>query len=630
VSQVRALSRQLPVLYFVILLNTWAVALTTSPAVPWLLNYAFPALMSVICTGRAISWVAKARTQLTTAQARRQLNFTAVAGTLIGIVMLAWALSLYNYADIEGRGYLRFYIAVNFLCCVVCLKHDTKAVISLALAIVPAFVTFLLVQNDPIAVPVALNIALVCAAMVHVMLMGARDHARMIAARNDLIAKTFEAKKLSDDNLRLAERDSLTGVANRRSFFAEMNRLLGERRSGMDTYFAVGLFDLDGFKPVNDVYGHIVGDTVLSESAQRLVDESEGIAMIARLGGDQFGIIVYNEIREERLLEFGRLLCDALRVPFTLPGVMAQLSGSVGFALANTPDDSAPVLFERADYALAHAKKYKRGQPVIFSASHQTEIQNLSLTEQCLLQANLDAELALVDQPIVSVEGKSTTTFEALARWSSPILGPVRPDLFIQVAERSDLINRITLVLLRKAIMQLKMWPDHLRISFNLSMKDISSPETVLMVIEAIATSGIDPSRLDLEVTETVIMSDFEQTLQALRALKALGVGLSLDDFGIGYSSLSYLHKLPIDKLKIDRSFITEIETSDDGRKIVRTIVDLCHSLGLRCVVEGVETAEQAAILEDLGCHYMQGYHFGRPLAPAQLKIAEAQSQRVA
>jgi predicted signal transduction protein with EAL and GGDEF domain len=301
-------------------------------------------------------------------------------------------------------------------------------------------------------------------------------------------------------------------------------------------------------------------------------------------------------------------------VPFPLGDATAQIAGSIGFANYPEAGTSAALLFERADYALYHAKQHARGRPVIFSREHEIQIRQSASIERCLRNGDLEKELSLAFQPIFDVTRGEVLAFEALARWDSPELGRVPPDVFIRVAERTDFISQLTQILLRKALACARSWPDDIRISFNLSARDIGSAKAILKIIAIIENSGVVPERIDLEVTETALMRDFDKGCECLKALKALGAHIALDDFGTGYSSLSYVHRLPLDKIKIDRSFIKDIETLPACRDIVKTVIDLCRNLKLTCVIEGMETEEQAQILRGLGGATMQGYYFSKPM----------------
>ena len=315
------------------------------------------------------------------------------------------------------------------------------------------------------------------------------------------------------------------------------------------------------------------------------------------------------------LIAFGERICIALSRPFALPAAHVNVSASVGFAVFPVAGTNAEQLYERADYALYYAKHRKRGQPVIFSDEHQLEIRNKGKLEQCLRNADLETELSLHFQPLFDVVRNEPIAFEALARWHSPQLGQVPPNTFIPIAERTDLIHKLSHTLLRKALAAASGWPDHIQISFNLSARDIASPESMAQIERIVIDSGVDPGRIDFEVTESALMSDFDQAMASIGRLRTLGTRISLDDFGTGYSSLSYVHRLPLDKIKIDRSFIIDIETRGSSRDILRTVLDLCRNLNISCVVEGMETAQQAEILRELGCRSMQGYYFARPMA---------------
>jgi predicted signal transduction protein with EAL and GGDEF domain len=340
----------------------------------------------------------------------------------------------------------------------------------------------------------------------------------------------------------------------------------------------------------------------------------EGTLFLSNLGGHEFGIIVEERTMEADIRALGVRVCEALATPFALPGVVVEVSGSVGFAAFPQAGSTAELLCERADHALYHAKQDGRGRALIFSLEHEARIRELTTLEQCLHRADLETEMSLYFQPIVDIERGKTVAFEALARWVSPVLGRVAPDVFIRVAERGDLINQLTKTLLRRALAEAKTWPEDIRVSFNLSARDLASRVAIENIAAIIERSGLAPNRIDLEVTETALIQDFEQANLAIAVLKALGVGISLDDFGTGYSSLSYVRRFPIDKIKIDRSFVKEVETAASCRAIVKSIIDMSRNLTLGCIVEGIETENQVRVLKSLGCSTMQGYFFGKPM----------------
>ncbi|MBW8732746.1 MAG: EAL domain-containing protein [Asticcacaulis sp.] len=406
----------------------------------------------------------------------------------------------------------------------------------------------------------------------------------------------------------LADCDALTGLANRRSFFRHAEAVVAD---GLP--FALALIDLDGFKPINDTYGHGTGDNLLVAVSQRLQTVCGNDAFPARMGGDEFAIILSGEYDEARLSAFGAQLCDALRETYVLGPVAATISASVGF-VHGAPGLTVSQLLERADYALYFAKQNLRGAPVIFTARHDAEMRDFSLVDQALRASDLERELSIVFQPQVDIVENRTVAFEALARWRSATLGDVAPDIFIRAAERSGLITDITLRLLKKTLGHMKAWPDDVRVSFNLSARDLRSAISITNICSAICDSGIDPRRIELEITETAMLTDFTQACEALTELKALGCRIAVDDFGEGYSSFSYIHRLPVDKIKIDRTFVSQLVRHGTAIKIVKTIIDLCRNLDLDCVIEGVETPAELAKLLQVRARYIQGYLFARPM----------------
>ncbi len=436
------------------------------------------------------------------------------------------------------------------------------------------------------------------------------------SVRNGLLGAVrakVHAEKMRGEAQVLADCDALTGLPNRRSFFQQMDGHLAGAETGEP--FDLALIDLDGFKPINDIYGHSVGDALLVEVAARLRETCGSSAFPARMGGDEFAIILPGRRSEIALQAFGNVLCEALRDPYVLGGVSAIISGSVGFVRCLSGGQTSSQLLERADYALYFAKQNLRGAPVVFNDKHEAEMRDFSVVDQTLRSSDLDRELSIVFQPQIDVVENRTVSFEALARWDSARLGAVRPDIFIKAAERSGLITRITLLLLEKALSEVAKWPLDTRVSFNLSARDLRSGISISNISKAVHASGIDPHRIEFEITETAMLTDFEQACEALSKLKALGCRIAVDDFGSGYSSFSYIHRLPIDKIKIDRSFVVQLVKHGSALKIIKTIIDLCRNLNLDCVIEGVETEAEMAKLSQVKARYIQGYLFARPMA---------------
>ena len=590
-AQLAAFSRQVPLLYFILSVNSIALAFTHYNVAPISLTVVFPGILVGACAIRCLIWLRRRDRAVEPETAARTLRTTVVLGGILGLAFLSWALSLFPYGDTARHDHVQFFVGITVVSCIFCLMHVRPAALMLTGMVIGPFVIFLLAHGGTVQIAIGLNLLLVTAAMIYILNICSMQFAAMVNGE-------VETRRLSNENFRLANIDSLTDLPNRRQFFHRLS-MLAEQAQTENRRFVVGVLDLDGFKAVNDLYGHGVGDRVLREAGQRLLTISDEKQFIARLGGDEFGIIVDAGLDPDAVLAVGAKVCAVFDAPFSVAGIVAQIGGSVGFALAPDAGTTAELLYERADYALYHAKAKCRGRPVIFSEEHEVEIRRLSTIEHTLRRIDLDAELSLHFQPIVNIGSGRLIGFEALARWHSAELGNVPPDVFIAVAERTELIGTITQVLLRKAVAAARFWPEDLILSFNLSMRDLISHTTILQIVSIIRGSGIDPSRIIIELTETALMQDYEQVQDSLRILRSMGLKVALDDFGSGQSSLSYVHQLSLDKIKIDRGFVRNIATQENARNIVKTVIDLCRNLKFECVVEGVETAEQAEII---GC----------------------------
>lgn len=620
-SQFEAFSRQLPLLYFTLLVNSVAVAFTHGRSAPVVLSEVIPFLLCTGCALRLCVWARRRglRTVLSDDQIAVRMRNTVCLVVLFGVAFTAWGLTLYPYGDAYERAHVAFYMSITVIACIFCLMHMRMAALLLTAVVLGPFVVFFSLTANPVLIAIAINVLLVSIAMIKVLLTYYRDFADLVSAKTVLEDKQQQLLALNSENQRLANIDSLTQLPNRRHFL----RCLGERfeQGSRDSgRFAVGIVDLDGFKQVNDLHGHRAGDSLLQEVGRRLAGFACDTLRIARLGGDEFGLLFERFTAHEELMAISTAICDALREPYPLALSQAtvRVSATVGIALFPEAGRAAEQLFERADYALYHAKAHRRGQAIIFSEQHESTIRQLGRVEQALRQADLEQEMTLHFQPILNVETGEVVSYESLARWHSPVLGPIPPDTFIRIAEKSDLIHQLTDVLLSKALAFMREIEPRIGISVNLSARDLASPDAIERIQGIVRQSNVDATRLTFEVTETAIIEDFAKGRAALAQLSALGAKIALDDFGTGYSSLHCIHQLPLNSVKVDRSFVNDIEQDTLAQGIVRSVVELCRNLKLDCVIEGVETARQAAVLAALGCSLMQGYHFGRPAAMTQ------------
>lgn len=608
--QLVELQRQIPTLYSLLSANSCALAATHYPLAPLILTVALPGSLIVICLIRAVQWWRMRPEAMGEARAARQLRHTSVLTAIFSVAFVSWAMTLNKYGGPYEQGHVAIFVAITVIACIFCLTHLPVAAFLVTGIVMSVFLFCCVASKNPVFLAIALNTTFVTVVMVRVVSNNYRAFVQLVASQ-------AEANRLSQENARLAHTDSLTGLPNRRYFFQRLDDLIKESTYN-NTRIALGIFDLDHFKPINDTYGHHVGDRVLVETGRRLAAFESADVTLTRLGGDEFGVLVRSPGPPDEIIAFCDSICAALQEPILIGGIRVITGCSGGLAKFPRAGRVANELFDRADYALYHSKEHRRGMTTLFSQKHEDAIRAERAVEAALRTANLETEIEMHYQPILDTETGEIALVEGLARWTSPTLGRVAPDRFIAAAERCGMINTMTLLLLRKALADCERLPPSVGLSFNLSAHDLASPETMIAIFAAVRTSCLNPRRLTMELTETALMRDFDQAKEAINALRGLGITIALDDFGTGYSSLGYVHRLPLDKIKIDRSFMANIDT-DRGYSLVSTILNLCQNLGLDGIAEGVETVEQLEAAHRHGCRYIQGYLISRPLPVADL-----------
>jgi len=610
-AQWRAVSRQVPLMYVMLLANTLILAFTHLPAAPVELTVYIPGLLCLLCGLRMIFWWRGRGRPIPVEKARRGLGAMIWIAGALGTGFTAWSLSLFAYGDAYLQSQVAFYMGITTIGCMFCLMHVRLAALVVGLCVLVPFTFFFAISGQPTFAAISINMVLVVAALLVILLGNNRDFAALVASRNEMAMRQAETQRLLEENHRLANMDALTGIPNRRSFERHLAEALARARAGGRS-IAVARLDLDQFKSVNEVFGQITGDRVLVEVARRLQALKRPSTFVARLDGDNFALIMQEPADRETLARCGEILCEAMRISFDMPLGSVRISASAGYA-ASEPDDTAETLFDHADYATWVAKREARGTAVVFTERDARELRQIRRMEHLLHTADLEREIYILLQPQYDMSMGVTTGFEVLARWRSPVLGEVSPSEFIPMAERTGLISRITQTVLRKALAVSAGLPRPLRLSVNLSANDIGSASAIESIVRLVGAEGT-PCRLDFEITETAVMRDLKQANAALLALLQLGARIALDDFGTGHSSLTHVQKLPLHRIKIDRSFVAEVTCDPASRAIIKTMVDLCRNLGLSCVFEGIETEEQLEALVGLGGSVMQGYLFGRPM----------------
>lgn len=408
----------------------------------------------------------------------------------------------------------------------------------------------------------------------------------------------------------LARYDSLTGLANRAYFRERLDEALRIRG---DEQVAVLTLDLDRFRAVNDQYGQGKADQVLRAVGGMLEAAAGPHAVVARTGGDEFGLFIVGADAAVEAGRIGRHIRAKLEVPLELECCTVHVRGSMGIAVAPSDGEEQETLLNNAEIAMARAKKAGGGALRFFEAGMDTEARHRLELEDDVRAAVEADEIELHYQPVADVEHGRIIGFEALARWSPENRGFVPPDVLVEIAEENGLIVELGSKLLAKALREMAGWQSSLSLAVNVSPLQLFAPGFVPEVAELLNESGLAPERLVLEITEGVLIDDPKRALKVLAALKAMGVRIALDDFGTGYSSLRYFSTFPFDKIKIDKSFIGEMENHEPSRAVVRTVLGLAAGLGIAVVAEGVETEGQLAMLRGFGCPEVQGYLIGRP-----------------
>ncbi|MFY9292281.1 MAG: EAL domain-containing protein [Methylorubrum rhodinum] len=427
------------------------------------------------------------------------------------------------------------------------------------------------------------------------------------------VADATERKRAEALIEHIARHDALTGLPNRRLFHETLGRALaGARRWGGRV--AVLCCDLDRFKAVNDTFGHPAGDALLRVVAERLGAALREGDMVARLGGDEFAIILTDQDETRRIAAVARRIIQSLGRPVDLDGLSAAIGVSIGIAVGPEDGDSPETLFKNADIALYRAKDSGRNAFRFYERGMDAAVATRNLLELDLRDALRTGGFALHYQPIFALADGTPSGFEALLRWNHPVRGPVSPAEFIPVAEESGLIAPMGAWALNEACREAASWPGEMRVAVNVSAVQFRKQGLEQAVIRALAASGLPARRLELEITESVLMQDSEAVIGCLHRLRALGVRIALDDFGTGYSSLSYLCRFPFDKIKVDRSFVRDLD-NPVAAAIVGAIVGIGERLGSTITAEGVETEEQLGRLREKGCTEVQGFLLSRPMA---------------
>jgi diguanylate cyclase (GGDEF)-like protein len=440
----------------------------------------------------------------------------------------------------------------------------------------------------------------------------------------DLSPEIHARIEAEQEALQLARHDPLSGLPNRRFFKERLDECL--LAASGETQLAVLMLNLDGFKAVNDTHGHAMGDKALYEFARRVSAILRSNEFLARIGGDEFAIIMPTIGSVDEPATLARRITTAFAEPFAINHVTVAFGVGIGIAIAPNDGDNGDDLMRRADRALYRAKECGRSVVRFFEPDMDSLIERRVMIEQELRTAIASGLVTSYYQPLVALDTNRITGFEALARWESETMGYVPPDVFIVIAEETGLITALGDQLFRRACNEAKTWPADFTLAFNISQIQLRDPTLGLRLLSILGQTGFSPRQLEIEITETALVENIAVAQATIDQLRQAGVRIALDDFGTGYATLSQLLSFHLDKIKIDRSFVSGLEKGQEGRIIVRAILGLAKGFGLTTTAEGVEDSEQLAYLKENGCTEAQGYFFSKAIPakdiPALLKLS--------
>lgn len=484
--------------------------------------------------------------------------------------------------------------------------------IPLVLIIAPMSIAALL-SNDRRFEGAAFGLVVVAA--INMRLLGAhsRHFATVIRSRSVIAREQELVEHARREAIVAATTDFLTGLPNRRALVAALDTAASEG----DVPFALAILDLDRFKAVNDTFGHAIGDQLLKEVAERLVTTVGTSGLVARLGGDEFGILLPEARSASEAQAIGDDILRRVNGPACLNGREFTIAASCGIGLSRKCEAASPSrLMADADLALYQAKENPGSGAAIFELSMEAPLRRRAQIERALQLPGVQERLRIVFQPIFDLKTGRVTANEALARWSDPELGAVAPSEFVPIAEQLNLIDEINGHLMSLAFEAARSWPHEIKLSFNLSAIQLCSAGAAKAVLGALKLSGLPAGRLQVEVTETALLADFERARSNLTELRTAGATIVLDDFGAGYASIGYLRELTFDQIKLDGALVTAAQHSADGKRLLRAVIGLCEILGVSTVAEHVESKELLKLVTELGCTAGQGFWLERPLAP--------------
>ena len=612
----RALQRQIPLLYAIALANFVGLHVASGQPMTSLVQPASLLILFVVV--RLVYWVRTRGRDLPPDRILVELKRTLLFAGLLSVAFGYSAISIYNEASGREQDLVILFAALASVGCAYGLtSFPAAARLPLLLFGLPLAIR-LAASGVPAHAGIGLSLALITLLILRLVDLHNEGFVQLVWSRSEVETERERARRAEqtalDEKARVrivADTDPLTGLANRRAFLAELEERLAA--PGLAVPFALALLDLDGFKPINDTFGHAAGDSLLVAVAARLRREAGAGALAARIGGDEFALILPCG-NEAAVIRAGTRVCAALGRRYPIDGREFTISACCGLTIVEPGISDVTSVLSDGDAALYSGKQSGRGSVALFTPAIAEANRRRIEIERALREPSVVQEISLAYQPIFDLSTGALRVLEALARWTHPTLGPITPAEFIPIAEQINVIERISDALLARACAEAAHWPASVRLSFNLSAVQLCAANSASRLLAIAATAGIDPGRLQFEVTETAMLADFGSARLNLERLRAAGARILLDDFGAGFASIGYLREMIFDAIKLDGALVKGAIESEPGERLLKGVLDLCDALRMPCVAEHIEHPEQLALLRELDCREGQGFALAPPL----------------
>lgn len=613
-----SLRRQVPIVYLLGLVNLSAMELATVGHLRAGLNV--PSFIAACGIIRLMHWFG-GKKEVTHRIMVKRMTQTLLFAAAVCVAVCARCLYLLGTGDIASHMAVMLFgglTAIGVAYGLTALPAAGR--IPLFLIIAPISVVALL-STEPHFAGAAFSLVVVAALTSRLLNSHSRHFTDVIRSRAAIAHEQQQVESARQEAVIAATTDFLTGLPNRRAFVAALDAAAACGIGKHPRSFAVAILDLDRFKPVNDTFGHAVGDRILQEVANRLVRVVGASGLVARLGGDEFGILLPSIGRPGEAQLRGQAIVEAVNGPVSIDGRQFVISACVGLGLSRRQRDCSPSrVMADADIALYQAKESPIAGAAVFEQRMEAPRLRRTQIENALLMPSRD-NFRVVFQPIFNLKSGRAIAYEALARWTDAELGPISPAEFVPIAEQLNLIDDINNHLMALAFEQARGWPSEIKLSFNLSAVQLSTHGSARTILQALKGAGLSPRGLQVEVTETALLADFARARENLAMLRKAGATIVLDDFGAGYASIGYLREIRFDQIKLDGALVTAAQGSSDGKRLLQAVINLCEILGVESIAEHVESEEILKLVVELGCTAGQGFWLKRPLPIEDLAI---------